>query len=307
MKSLLKWILILTTGLVLPAAAGYLGVTYIDINPQSFQESEGTITISANGTKIPVLEEIVEDFENTGNFLNLFADSGSRQFTQFTLQSPAAPTVEEYVQLRKCIFAGDCDFTDNRIDLTDQITHSGQQALHFFAVIPTGDYVSKTSLDTTLLHMAEGDQLWFSGYFYVEEGMPRTLADFETSAMQWGPGPRLILFGDLEKQPHLGLELKHGMKPTYRQEGDRITFPRGQWVHILLHLELSSQSDGVIQIWQDCQLIVDALGKNLPKASAVLDRMQVGITATELKTTLYVDDLLLAVNQDEVNLADFCR
>lgn len=307
MKSLLKWIQILSAGLILLAAVGVLSINYIEINPQSFLESEGTITVSSHGTQIPVLFQVRENFEDQAEFLDLFSQAGLSQFTQFTLQSPAAPTVEEYVQLRKCIFSGDCDFVDNRINLSDQLAHSGEQALRLYAVPPGGEYVSKTSLDTTLLHMTKGDQVWYSGYYYVAGGMPRTLADFETSALQWGPGPRLILLGDLAGDPHLGLELKHGLKPTYRQEGNRIPFPRQKWVHILLHLELSNRSDGVIQIWQDCQLIVDARGKNLPKASAVLDRMQLGITATNVETTLYLDDLLLAVNPAEEDLPDFCR
>lgn len=305
-KKTITAVLIAAGFLLITAAGAVLGLNYLDIQPQSFQTREGTLTVAFDGTLIPVLNRLEADFEEQDDFLDLFASRGSPRFTQFTLQSPAAPTVGEYVALRRCIFKGDCEFVDNRIDLSDQVVHRGEQSLRFYAVPPQGNYVSKSSLDTTLLKIGNGDRLWFSGYFYAAEGMPRTLADFETSAMKWGPGPRLILLGDLTGDPHLGLELKHGLKPTYRQEGDPTPFPRDRWVHVLLRVELSSQADGLIQIWQDCQLIVSARGKTLPKAAAVLDRMQLGITAAQLETTLYVDDVLLAVNPDSTQYETFC-
>jgi len=305
-KKTITAMLIAAGFLLITAAGAVLGLNYLDIQPQSFQTREGTLTVASEGTLIPVLNRLEEDFEKQDDFFDLFAYRGSPRFTQFTLQSPAAPTVEEYVALRRCIFKGGCEFADNRIDLSDQVVHRGEHALRFYAVPPEGEYVSKSSLDTTLLKIAKGDRLWFSGYFYIAGGMPRTLADFETSAMKWGPGPRLILLGDLTGDPHLGLELKHGLKPTYRQEGEPVPFPRDRWVHVLLHLELSNRGDGLIQIWQNCELIVSARGKTLPKAAAVLDRMQLGITATQLETTLYVDDVLLAVNPDSTQYETFC-
>jgi hypothetical protein len=305
MKKIIRGFLFAVVLLVLIAAGYVLGVMYLDISPQSFISQEGTVAVQQGDNVYPTLSQLEEDFEDADEFLDLF-DPSDLVFTQITLQSPAAPSVEEYVALRKCIFTGECGFIDNRIEVSREVVHSGQQSLRFFAAAPLESNVSKTSLDTTLLYARKGDQLWFSAYYYVAGGMPRTLADFETTTLMGGPGPRLILLGDLASDPYLGVELKHGFKPTYRQEDNLMPFPRKQWVHVLLHLTLSNQGDGRIQVWQDCQLIVDARGRNLPKADSVLDRMQLGITATDLETTLFLDDLDLVISAEGSGLRSFC-
>jgi len=38
-------------------------------------------------------------------------------WNSFTLQSPAAPEVSDYVALRQCILNGTCTFIDNKIEL----------------------------------------------------------------------------------------------------------------------------------------------------------------------------------------------
>jgi len=307
-KITLRALCLMITLALLGLAGWFLTVTFVDLNPQSFAEAGSVHYVSLEGLNVPTLTMIEEDFEGVPDFLHLLDPEPAPRFTQFTLQSPAAPSVSDYVALRRCIVSRSCDFVDNRIDISRQVAHNGLQSLRFHAAAPDGDYVSKSSLDTNLLHIAAGNDLWFSAYYLVDEGMPRTLADFETSAMKWGPGPRLILTGDLGGEPRLAVELKHGLKPVYRQEeGGAVTFPRGQWVHVMLHLQLSSRGNGLIQVWQDCRLIIDARGRNLPKASAVLDRMQLGITATDRETELYVDDVLLGVNQQPPEMAGICN
>jgi len=150
-----------------------------------------------------------------------------RGWTASTLQSPKSPTVEDYVRLRKRILTGQRDFFDNRIE-------------------PSGE-------------------VWFAGWYYVpaESGMPFTLMDLETTWFKKHPGIRTMVFGE----KYLGVELKWGAKPTYRQpKGRETAFPRAQWVHVKFHITLSEKDDGVVELWQDGTQIVDARGQTLPLA-----------------------------------------
>ncbi|NCC71664.1 hypothetical protein EOM09_08890 [bacterium] len=272
-----------------------------DIVKQEFIYENKKISKIINGEKIPTIEFIKEDFENYSSIQDFIFYDGKNAFTQFTLQSPKASTIEEYILLRNCILKNNCDFADNRIDFTNKKANSKNMSLKFSAYEPQGNYVSKSCIDTNLLHFKKGDELWFSAYYYIEKGNPTTIADFESSAMKWGPGPRLILLNNLSQ---IGLELKHALKITYFQKKElAIDFPKEKWVKISLHLKFSEKKDGIIQIWQDCQLIINETGKTLPKKNAIIDRMQVGITATKLGTILYIDDVLLSKNKIPEN---FC-
>ncbi len=56
---------------------------------------------------------------------------------------------------------------------------------------------------------------------------------------------------------------------------------------------LSEQEDGVIELWQDGQKILDTHGKTLVLAHAIYNSIEIGISAynEQGKTaTLYVDD-----------------
>lgn len=264
---------------------------WADLNPQQFVSKNGILYRIAGENDYRVIDHIDADFDQVPSFLAFVTAQDQVVFSSFTLQSPGAPTVESYVALRKCILENTCNFIDNRIEISTEEVHSGDQSLRFYAVAPPEGIVSKSCVDTLLLHFTEGDDLWFSAWYYVESGTPTTIADFETSAMKWGPGPRILLGSE---NPQVRVELKHFDKPTYRQEPDSaVPFPSQQWVHVALHLTLSAGNDGVIEVWQDCEQIIDSEGRNLPKRSAILDRMQVGITATNQETVLYVDDVLL--------------
>ena len=73
-----------------------------------------------DGTLLPLFESFVEDFEGHENALDMIIldpEDRTRFYSSFTLQSPSAKTVSEYVDLRQCILDGSCDFIDNRFDL----------------------------------------------------------------------------------------------------------------------------------------------------------------------------------------------
>lgn len=236
-----------------------------------------------------------EDFENESAFHDLFIKNVTqtdRLFTSFTLQSPSAKTVEEYVALRKCILEKTCDFIDNRIDLSLDPVDNNNLALKFSSEAPTSDMVtSKCSISTGLAFFQKGDDFWYEAKYYIEKGFPTTLADFESSYFHGSIGPRIIFRGD-----KLAIENKFGDKITYNQDADNaVTFPLNKWVKVKVHLKYD-ETNGFIQVWQDDQLIVDKRGQNIPVDFWIQDNIEVGISATSEKTILYIDDIKFSEN-----------
>ena len=124
--------------------------------------------------------------------------------------------------------------------------------------------------------------------------MPFTLMDLETTWFKEHPGIRIMVFGD----KHLGVELKWGAKPTYRQpRGNEIAFPRAQWVHVRFHITLSEKADGVVELWQDGTKIVDGRGQTLPLSHTIYNSLEVGISAYSfgrLPAMLYADNVSIS-------------
>ncbi len=235
-----------------------------------------------NGKLYRVGQKFSDDFENARTIRDLIGVE--RGWTAFTLQSPKSPTVEDYVRLRKRILTGQGDFLDNRIEPSGEVVHSGQTALKAYSVPRSGDAVTnKASLETELIHFVRGDDVWFAGWYYVpaEGGMPFTLMDLETTWFKEHPGIRIMVFGE----KYLGVELKWGAKPTYRQvRGKEIVFPRAKWVHVKFHITLSEQHDGVVELWQDGTKIVDRSRPNLaaiPHASTIAWKSASAPTASD--------------------------
>lgn len=230
------------------------------------------------------------DFEGISDPISLFRQELEQTdlfLTNFTLQSPSAPTVAEYVQLQNCILERTCHFIDNRFELATDPTNGSNQVMKFVAVPPVGSmFTSKTSITTTLAFFEKGDDFWFEGSFYIVDNLPTTLADFESSFFLESPGPRMIFRGD-----KLAVENKFGEKLTFDQpESTAKSFPLGQWVTIKIHLKYDD-SNGVIQVWQDDQLIIDQMGPNIPLDFWVQDRVEMGITATQAACTLLLDNV----------------
>lgn len=208
-------------------------------------------------------------------------------WTSFVLQSPATPTIKDYVRLRAEILKGKASFVDNRVEPSREFSQSGQQALKCVSRAPSwGMVCAKASIETELIHFVEGDDFWFSGWFLIQDGKPLTLMDLETVWATEHPGIR-IQFDD---EGALFVELKWAGKPTFRQPRDaRTLFPHRQWVHVVTHFKLHAGNKGVVRVWQDGRKIIDATGQTLPFAQAVYNSLEVGITATQHDATVFVD------------------
>lgn len=268
-----------------------------DFYAKHYAERDGKIyrKVPESGKLVPVRRELADGFEHARPVRELLSlETG---WTGFTLQAPRAPTVSDYVRLRQRILQGESGFLDNRVELTGDIVHSGQQALKTLSVPPARSMVcAKASLESELLHFVRGDNVWFSGWFYVpaESAMPFTIMDLETTWIREHPGIRLMLGAG----KHAMFELKWGTKRTYRQPpGKEIAFPIAKWVHLQSHLKLSAEPGGIVQLWQDGAQIIDERGQTLPLSDTIYNSLEIGITAhidPIYSATLYVDDVRIA-------------
>lgn len=262
----------------------------------SYQTKDGVLcrVDTSTGKAYPTRKEFQEDFENLPE-----AEEGLREligekrmWTEVTLQSAEAPTVSEYVALRKRILLEGKPFGAARVAPSFGRSVSGEVSLNCVCPpCPSGHVCSKASLSTSILYFEQGDDLWFEANYYVEGKMlPLTLADFESDLLLGSPGIRLMLFDG----EYLGMELKSFVKPKYRQdEKSRIPFPTDRWVKVRVHLKLDAKS-GLIEVWQDGQQILKTAGITLPFDKAYYNSLEVGVSAHdkhEQSTFLYVDDV----------------
>ncbi len=240
---------------------------------------------------VPIKNDFQEDFETKSTLSNLFSTDISSPdlfWTNMTLQSPATPEVEEYVALSKCILDGSCDFIDNKLEIVPSPTDSDNTVLKFTAIAPTANMVtSKTSISTILNYFVKGADLWFEADYYIISGKPFTLVDFETSYFEVSPGPRVVL-----RNNKLGIENKFGAKLEYPGNGPDV--PVGAWFKLKVHLQFSSTDNGIIELWQDGEQVVNATGINLPTSNAIQNILEMGISATQEGCELLVDNMRIS-------------
>jgi hypothetical protein len=78
---------------------------------------------------------------------------------------------------------------------------------------------SKASLETGLAYFVRGDDFWYSAWYFIVGGQPLGLVDLESTYIDEGPGPRVLL----SETGAPRVELKWADKPTYRaRPGNRV-------------------------------------------------------------------------------------
>ncbi|MCK6470127.1 MAG: polysaccharide lyase [Planctomycetes bacterium] len=261
---------------------------------KNYRVQDGKVFRLAEGKSYPVKRQFHEGFEGVARLTELVGER--RGWTSFTLQSPLASNVTDYVALRKRILAGTGTFLDNRVEPTAARAHSGRGALKCVAAAKPKDMVcTKASLDTELLHFVRGDDVYYRAWYFIEgPTRPFTLMDLESSWLKSYPGIRIRI----DEAGHLDAELKWLDKPAYRQPfGKETAFPVGRWVRVDAHYKLSEKDDGVVELWQDGRKLVSQKGRTLPLSDAIYNNYEVGISAHAFGTeaaTLYVDDVTIS-------------
>jgi hypothetical protein len=267
----------------------YRAKNYVERDGQIFRRSDA-------GELFAVKRTFTEDFENLSSMRDLIGLE--RGWTTFTLQSPKVPDVRSYIALRNRILKEGGGFVDNRIEPVTERAHGGRGALKMVSTERSRGMVTcKASLSTELMHFVKGDDVWYSAWYYVPEGgpLPSTWMDLETTWLHEHPGIRIMTTGGGR---FLCVELKWAGKPVYRQtRGREVPFPTGRWVQVKTHFKLSEKDDGVVELWQDGEKIIDARGQTLVLSHAIYNSLEVGISAySEQKgdCTLFVDDVRLS-------------
>lgn len=268
----------------------------LDFREKNYVERDGnTFRKTRDGELIPVKRTFSDDFENASSVRDLIGLQ--RGWTMFTLQSPKMPDLPQYNALRTRIMKQEGDYVDNRVEPSTERAHSGRSSLKTVSVERSSSMqTAKASLSTELVHYVKGDDVWFSGWYFVPEGspLPTTWMDLESDWMYKSPGIRIMTTGG----KFLVFELKWADKIVYRQpKGKEIAFPTGKWVHMKSHLKLSEKNDGIIELWQDDVKIVDARGQTLLLPHTIYNSFEVGISAySEMKgpCTLFVDDVIVS-------------
>lgn len=229
-----------------------------------------------------------DGFENAATFLDLFPLDVSR-WTNFQLQ-PAG----------------------NTVDVTTERVHSGVQALKCTAQAYDGVTASKAGISIGTLPFANGDEAWTEIWVYVVGGAPTPnlfLWDLEapgtcttlascplvgTGDICSSPGRRLYLSGPTGDWIKSDLGKWCTGVDFQQTPGQELSLPVDQWVRLRTYQRLSVQANGVMKVWQNDDLIIDAVGITLPREDAIYNRLEVGITANGDEANsrvLYLDDV----------------
>lgn len=184
----------------------------------------------------------------------------------------------------------------NRIEIDGENVHSGENSLKLWAE-KSKETVSKSDVIREGIAFKRGDDLWFSGYFYIPEGTDTRgvfLLDFEDSKLYQGPGRRFYI--------QEGEKLASDQKGFPKRETFRSASPiiKNKWFNLKVHMFLSYGADGKLEVWQAGIKIIEGNGPNLPSSSSIYDRMQIGITANQdlYDQIIYIDDII--VSKDEI-------
>ncbi|VAX42548.1 hypothetical protein MNBD_PLANCTO03-784 [hydrothermal vent metagenome] len=202
----------------------------------------------------------------------------------------------------------------NTLDLSQEQVRSGTQSLKCFAMPYDGVTASKAYIANGLFQFFEGDEAWFEAWFYVEGTAPPIdlfLWDLEApdtctsieacpeegdGSICSSPGRRLYLQQSTGTPVRSDLG-KWCLGEDFRQiPGSETHFPTNQWVRLRVFIGLSSRDDGIMQVWQDDELILHNRGYTLPRADSIYNSLQVGNTANGGRldpATLFLDDVTI--------------
>lgn len=182
----------------------------------------------------------------------------------------------------------------NRVETTGDQVHSGKFALKTYTPKDSRD-LQKAALLRELFFFPPGSDCWFSAWFYIPGSESiENLFIFDLEATGYhGVGRRLMFTGTNGR--YLMLEGKRSTGPQYSQTESPVPFPRNQWVHVKLHLHLSPDGKGRVELWQNGTLILNKSGRNMVE-NTFYDRVEVGQTAnsTHRELTMYVDDVKIS-------------
>ncbi|WP_175517421.1 heparin lyase I family protein [Planctomicrobium piriforme] len=238
------------------------------------------------------------DFSDPGKFLVRTRDQDGKEIVLERVNSFAddfetviSRKIEGWHQEMKLSSGSKPGAPANNLQTTTEQVHTGMFSLKTQTSQDAHD-LQKAALLRELFFFPPHSDFWFSAWYYIpgqSDIENLFLFDLEATAND-GLGRRLMLTGSNGR--YLMLEGKQSTGPQYAQTTSPVPFPRDQWVHLKLHLHLSTGAEGRVELWQDGMLILDKQGPNIPP-DTFYDRIEVGQTAnsTHQALTVYVDDV----------------
>lgn len=205
---------------------------------------------------------------------------------------------------------------DNKVEMETRVVRGGSRALHLYS--KPARNVSKADIERGGLDLREGQRVTISAWFYIPGNHSLRelyLMDMECESC-WpensrrknkSPGVRLALKSDA------GILAVERGKIGFRKgtlRGAQVGFPRNRWVHLKWISVLSTQEDGLSEVYMDGQKILSARAINMPspaifkkygirlKQPIRYDRVQFGITAngTSAPVRMYLDDVRITTD-----------
>lgn len=266
---------------------GFLDENYVTIN--------NTVFIKSGSARFPTKNNFEDGFEKYSSLNSIFImqlEDSLKFWNTMTLLSPLAPTIQEYVNLRSCIFKNTCSFLDNRIELGIDPEKSTNHVMHFVSVAPTSNMITaKASIESTITFFHKGDDVWYQArYFFASSGLPYSIVDFENQWFNLAPGPRVVILDG-----SLAVENKFGSKIFFKQPSSTmIPLPLKRWVTVKVHIGYSDDSTGMVEVWQDGTRIISTHGITMPTLNSIQTNLEIGITATDKATDLFLDDVQIS-------------
>jgi hypothetical protein len=243
-----------------------------------------------------------DGFENAVTVKDIFPVDLSR-WHSITIQSNSDIKTVNEMQKRVLLGTGDVPSDGNRVEITQEKVHSGKNSLKLYTLATNGTNASKASIKRHALGLKKGDQVYFSGWYYLVGGTDASLIflwDLEASPSSFlykgSPGRRIYI----QENGSLASDLGKWMPKTvvFRPaKNNMVTFPKDRWVNLKVHVFLSEANDGVMEVWIDDAKVLDGKGQTLPEASTTYESLEVGLTANGNKKnaqTLYIDDIKLS-------------
>ena len=211
---------------------------------------------------------------------------------------------------KNCLTAPvDCttNTNQNHISLSQEIRRRGKNALKL-TVQPTANQFGRKaslSLRRQNLDFKQGDDIYMTGWFYLEgEQKPNTqeftFLGFRSADRSWRYRKEPGRFFLLERNNYLASDLLYWIpRPdTYRQSVlEEVAMPFNKWIQIQIHMKVSADDDGLVQIWQDDKKILHYPGATIPENKTILSILEIGILNhrdQKNSQTLYLDELRIS-------------
>jgi hypothetical protein len=182
----------------------------------------------------------------------------------------------------------------NKIEPTTERAHSGRVSLRSSTVASQSQ--QKASLAREMLYFPNKSHFYMSAWYFVPGGTNTAdlyLFDLESTNDAGNAGRRLVLSN--RNGDYLYINSKRAGLHAYQLHDPPLLYPKDKWVHVKIHMYLSTDDDGLTEVWQDGVQIINQLGQTIP-AGLIYNWIEFGTTSnvSGQEQVVYADDLVIS-------------